>query len=157
MTDEVRSPDADNPKGYFEFEPVKHLKNDASWLPTMRGKAIKVISQLLYDLPASEQYLILFMERDLDEVLMSQELMLQRLRRDSAPREEMKRAYHLHLARLHDWLTGQPNIGVLHIHYRYLLDRPHEHAEEVCRFIRRPLDLQKMAETVDRMLYRNRK
>ncbi len=79
VTDGIRAADADNPKGYYEFEQVKAIRRDASWLPATRGKAFKMVSQLLYDLPSSETYRIVFLERDLDETLLSQEKMLTRL------------------------------------------------------------------------------
>src|SRR5947207_8783375 len=107
VTDHVRTADTDNPRGYYEFERVKRIKQDASWLPETRGKAVKMVSQLLYDLPPAERYRILFMERDLDEMLLSQEKMLQRLNRPAAPREKIKQAYTLHLERLHEWLQQQ--------------------------------------------------
>src|SRR5215469_786300 len=81
VKDEVRTADTDNPRGYYEFERVKKIKQDTSWLPGTRGKAFKMVSQLLYDLPPSERYRVLFMERDLDEMLLSQEKMLTRLNR----------------------------------------------------------------------------
>ena len=77
-------------RGYLEFERVKKIKQDSSWLPETRGKAFKMVSQLLYDLPPSERYRVIFMERDLDEVLASQEKMLERLGRAAAPREQMQ-------------------------------------------------------------------
>src|SRR6476661_6033629 len=64
VTDNVRAADTDNPKGYYEFEQVKAIKRDTSWLPATRGRAFKMVSQLLYDLPAGETYRIIFMERD---------------------------------------------------------------------------------------------
>src|SRR4051794_24782005 len=81
VTDSIRTPDTDNPRGYFELEKVKRIKADASWLPEARGKAFKMVSQLLYDLPSTERYRVIFMRRDLDEVLVSQEKMLERLGR----------------------------------------------------------------------------
>src|SRR6516162_8939972 len=90
VTDNIRTADTDNPKGYYEYEIVKKIKQDISWLPATRGKAFKMVSQLLYDLPANETYRIIFMERDMDETLLSQEKMLQRLGRPAAPREVMK-------------------------------------------------------------------
>ena len=71
VTDNIRTADTDNPRGYYEFEQVKKIKGDASWLPGTRGKALKMVSQLLYELPASERYRIIFMERDLDETILS--------------------------------------------------------------------------------------
>src|SRR5262245_57688671 len=95
VTDNFRTADTDNPRGYYEYEKVKKIKQDASWLPGTRGKAFKMVSQLLYDLPPEEQYRILFMERDLEEMLLSQEKMLERLGRPPAPRAEIRRAYGL--------------------------------------------------------------
>ena len=156
VTDNVRTADTDNPKGYYEFEQVKAIKRDASWLPAMRGKAIKMVSQLLYDLPGSETYRILFLERELDEVLLSQEKMLARLGRPGASRETMKAAYRLHLERLHEWLTQRGNCSVLRVSYNNLLERPREQAERVCEFLSGLPDIEKMVQAVNPSLYRNR-
>ena len=51
VTDNIRTADTDNPRGYYEFEQVKKIKEDVSWLPGTRGKAFKMVSQLLYELP----------------------------------------------------------------------------------------------------------
>jgi hypothetical protein len=157
VTDNVRTADTDNPRGYYELEAVKRVKRDASWLPQTRGKAFKMVSQLLYDLPPGESYRILFMERDLDEVLASQEKMLQRLGRGAAPRDQMKRSYGLHLGRLHDWLRQQPNMQVLFVNYRDLIERPEEQARRVGAFLGGKPDAERMAASVDPALYRNRK
>src|SRR5216684_2403419 len=90
VTDAVRTADCDNPRGYLEFERVKKIKHDRSWLPEARDKAFKMVSQLLYDLPPSEHYRIVFMERDMDETLRSQEKMLERLGRKGAPPDQIK-------------------------------------------------------------------
>jgi hypothetical protein len=157
VTDNIRTADTDNPKGYYEFEPVKKIKRDTSWLPATRGKAIKMVSQLLYDLPAGETYRIIFMERDLDEVLLSQEKMLQRLGRQAAPREDMRRSYELHLQRLYDWLPRQANLVVLRVRYNDLVEQPQVLAERVSDFLGGKPDVQGMVKTVDPTLYRNRK
>jgi Sulfotransferase domain len=157
ITDKLRAPDADNPRGYYEFERVKLLKRDASWLPEVRGKAVKMISQLLYDLPASESYRLILMERDLDEVLVSQEKMLERLGRTAAPRAEMKQSYTLHLERLNDWLRKQANMAILDVNYNDLLAFPQQEAERVSFFLGGQPDAAAMTSAVDPALYRNRK
>jgi len=157
VTDGIRSADLDNPKGYYEFEQVKTIKRDAAWLPAMRGKAFKMVSQLLYDLPPSEAYRIVFMERDLEETLLSQEKMLTRLGRTAAPREQMKRAYALHLERLYEWLALQSNMEVLLVRYNDLVEQPREQTERTGEFIGGNLDVEAMVKTVDLSLYRNRK
>ena len=155
VTDNVRTADTDNPRGYYEYERVKKIKEDAAWLPATRGKAFKMVSQLLYDLPAVETYRIVFMERDLDETLLSQEKMLQRLGRAPAPREQIRRAYTLHLDRLHAWLAGQAHVAVLRVSYNDLVERPREQAEGVARFLAAG-DVEGMVRAVDPSLYRNR-
>ena len=157
VTDHLRTADTDNPKGYYEFEQVKKIKQDTSWLPETRGKAFKMVSQLLYDLPPGERYRIIFMERDLDETLRSQEKMLTRLGRTPAPREAIKQAYLQHLERLHEWLPLQDNIAVLRISYNDLVERPREQAERVQAFLGGSTNVEEMARTVDPSLYRNRK
>jgi hypothetical protein len=157
VTDNLRTADTDNPRGYYEFERVKKIKEDKSWLPQVRGKVVKMVSQLLYDLPASERYRIIFMERDLDEMLISQEKMLERLGRKAAPREEIKRAFTQHLKRLYQWLEKQENMDVLRVSYNTLLQQPEEQARLVREFLKDGVDLERMVSTVDHGLYRNRK
>jgi hypothetical protein len=157
VTDRVRTPDTDNPRGYYEFERVKKIKEDSSWLPGARGKAVKMVSQLLYHLPSDEKYRIIFMERDLDEMLISQEKMLERLGRPAAPRDEMKRSFLVHLGRLHDWLGRQKNIEAVRVSYNDLVERPEPQARRVAAFLEGKVDPEKMAESVDPSLYRNRK
>ena len=157
VTDNIRVPDTDNPRGYYEFEKVKTIKRDTSWLPQTRGKAFKIISQLLYDLPPTEEYRIFFMERDMDEMLVSQEKMLKRLGRDAVPREEMKRSYSIHLQKLREWLRRQRHMKVLYVRYNDLVEYPGKHAARVSEFLDGRVNAARMTETVDSRLYRNRK
>ena len=157
VTDHIRTADQDNPRGYYEYEQVKQIKNNISWLPHARGKAFKMVSQLLYELPASERYRIIFMERDLDEMLASQEKMLARLNKPSAPRAPIERAFREHLRKVRMWLAGQVNIDVLFVSYNNLLERPEEEAERVAAFLGGSTDSGRMSKSVDQSLYRNRK
>jgi hypothetical protein len=156
VTDNVRAADCDNPRGYFELEKAKRIKQDASWLPAMRCKAFKMVSQLLYDLPPGEKYRIIFMQRDLDEMLISQEKMLERLNKPSAPRDQIKRSFRIHLDRLRDWLGRQGNMEVLYVSYNDLIAQPEVQAERISAFLLGAGDTMAMARTVDASLYRNR-
>jgi hypothetical protein len=157
VTDGVRSPDTDNPRGYYELEKVKKIKQDASWLPETRGKAFKMVSQLLYDLPRTEHYRVIFMQRDLDETLASQEKMLERLGRPAAPRDQIRPNFIAHLDRLMRWLAAQSHIAVLRVDYKALVERPAEMAGVVNEFLGGRADVTRMAASVDPALYRNRK
>jgi hypothetical protein len=157
LTDNVRTADVDNPKGYYELEAVKKTKQDPSWLPQARGKGVKMVSLLLYDLPPEERYRIIFIERDLDEVLVSQRKMLARLQQDPGRDDDMRRFFTLHLEKLHDWLRRQSHIAVLPVSYNNLLAQPMIEAQRINRFLDEKLDAARMANVVDPSLYRNRK
>lgn len=157
VTDRCREADADNPRGYFELEAVKRLKQESAWLADARGKAVKVVSQLLFDLPATERYRIVFMERDLDEVLASQETMLARLGRPAAPRERMRAAFQAHLRQVDAWLDQQPHIARLRVAYAALIADPQQMAREISQFLGGTADASAMAGAIDLSLYRNRK
>ncbi len=156
MTDNLRTADIDNPKGYYEFEDVKKVKQNADWLPSARGKALKAVSQLLYDLPPSERYRVIFMRRDLDEMLRSQEKMLLRLDRTPAPADKMKQAYELHLERLFAWLEKQSHLTTMFVNYGELMATPEPIATEVNQFLNGRANIAEMMACVDPALYRNR-
>ena len=156
VTDNQRAADTDNPRGYYEFEKVKQVKRDASWLPGVRGKAVKMVSQLLLDLPPTERYRVVFMERDFAEMLDSQERMLQRLGREAAPREKIIPAFTSHLERVHQWLQRQPHFAALRVRYRALVERPDAEVAAVNGFLGGRLDVSRAAGAVDPSLYRNR-
>jgi hypothetical protein len=156
LTDNVRTADTDNPRGYFEFERVKKVREDAAWLPEARGKVVKMVSQLLLDLPPTERYRVVFMDRDLTEVLASQEKMLQRLGRPAAPRDEMTRAFTLHLNRVHRWLAAQPHFAVLRIQYADVVAHPAEEVARLNSFLGGCLNEESARAAVDPSLYRNK-
>jgi len=156
VTDHLRTADTDNPRGYYEFERVKKIKDDTSWLPETRGKAFKMISQLLYHLPADERYRIIFMERDLDEVLVSQEKMLERLGRAAVPRDQIRQSFLLHLEQLREWLGQQRHVAVLNVSYNRVLEQPELEAHNVSEFLGGRADSGRMLSAIDPALYRNR-
>lgn len=158
MTDRIRKADADNPKGYYEFEKVKRIKHDNSWMEECPGKAVKMISALLYDLPPRNRYKIVFMKRDVREVIASQNAMLERLGREKAipSDEEMAERSLGHLERLERWLATQSNMQLLYLHYRDVIEQPRESARLLSTFAGIPLNVEKMAGAVEKSLYRQR-
>jgi hypothetical protein len=157
LVDNVREADVDNPRGYYEFEPVKALKSDASWVEPAQGKAVKMVYLLLLDLPAGHEYRVLFMRRNLDEILASQKAMLDRLGKAS-PLDDTKMAalFRDGLARFDAWVEGRPNFKVLDVSYNAMVTDPAPLALEVDRFLGGGLDLDAMTRVVDPSLYRNR-
>ena len=79
LTDKIRQNDVNNPRGYYELEKVKELPKDNTWLPEAEGKGVKIIVQLLQYLLPGFEYRIIFMQRDIKEILRSQKKMLENL------------------------------------------------------------------------------
>ena len=159
LVDGLREADEDNPKGYYEFEPVKQLKSNQSWVPQATGKAVKVISSLLKYLPEAYHYKVVFMLRDIDEILASQHQML--LRRgepaDSSIEDRMRELFEAHLRTTTTWLAERPNVAVAYAHYRTIIEDPAQEAARVAHFLGGSLDVEIMAAAVDSSLYRQRK
>ena len=157
VTDNIRTADEDNPKGYYEFEKVKKIKDDSSWLKDTRGKVFKMVSMLLYDLPSDEKYKIVFMKRNMEEVLISQRKMLERLNKKSDTEDdEMGKLLAVHLDKTYSWLERQLNIDVHYVRYNDLIANPLKGSEGVNEFLGVNLDIEKMAAVIDGSLYRNR-
>jgi adenylylsulfate kinase len=158
VTDNVRQADIGNPEGYYEFEKVKELKEDISWLAGAQGKVFKMVSMLLYDLPRDFHFKVVFMERDLDEVLISQRKMLDKLGKAGGEKDdaETKVRYVRHIAAMKEWLAGQPNFEVLYMDYNELIAFPHENARKLGRFFGNSLNAGEMASVIKPELYRNR-
>ena len=157
-TDGEREADADNPRGYYEDERVKDLarNDDKSWLRASRGRAVKVISFLLKDLPPNLNYKVIFMRRDLSEVLASQRKMLDRRgETDDTPDERMVDLWQDQLWRANYLLRHAPQFEWVEIGYRGALQEPAAAAARIAELVA-GLDEQAMAEVVDPALYRNR-
>jgi len=157
VTDHIRKADIDNPEGYYEFELVKKIKQDVSWLKDTRGNVFKMISMLLFDLPPTESYQIIFMERHLEEVLASQEKMLNRNKvKQDTDHKTMEKLFRAHLQKVCTWLKKQKNINILPIHFNQLLSSPENEIPKIIDFLNLSLDQEKMACVIDPELYRNK-
>jgi hypothetical protein len=158
LVDNIRAADIDNPRGYYEFEPVKQTKNDSSWIAPALGKAVKMVYLLLLDLPAEYDYRVVFMRRNLDEVLASQKAMLDRLGKTS-PLDDAKMAslFRDQLAKFDAWSKGRPNLRLLDVSYNDAVAAPLPVANLVNDFLGGGLKTETMSQIVDTSLYRNRK
>jgi hypothetical protein len=160
VSDNLRTADDDNPKGYYEFERVKKMpEGDTDWLPEARGKTVKVISALLEHLPKDYSYKVIFMSRQMEEILASQRQMLIRSNKptDKVSDEQLAEMYRKHLGKVNAWLKEQANISVLYVDYNQLLADPRPHIEKINAFLDERLDTEKMMGVVDPALYRQRK
>ena len=159
LTDNLRTPDANNPQGFLEYEKVKALKKDNSWMGEAEGKVVKIVSHLLQSMDMKFQYQVVFMVRDVDEVVSSQASMLERLGKTSsqAPTESLLRHYARHLAEIRAWLDAQPNFRVLYVYHRDAVLNTEREAARLNDFLGGRLDTAKMKAIIDKSLYRERK
>lgn len=159
LTDNERTADEDNPKGYYEFERVKQLDTDTAWVTHAQGKAVKVISMLLKKLPSDHSYRIIFMERPLPEVLASQRKMLER-RGEPTDRVDdggLGLMYEKHLADIRAWLEDTSYVHVLAMPYHDVLTQPVKAVDQIVSFLGREMDKEAMCRIVDPELYRQRR
>lgn len=160
VQDGVRTADEDNPKGYYEDERVKDLGNatDKGWLKDARGRVVKIISYLLKDLPEEHNYKVIFLRRDLEEVLASQKKMLERRGEvDGTPDEKMIEIYKDHLWKVNYLFKHKPQFEVLDLEYKAVVSDPRAQARRMSEFLGQSFDIEKMAGVVDAELYRNRR
>ena len=160
LTDNFRTADENNPGGYYEFERVKKLKEgDFDWLPLARGKVVKIISALLEFLPNRYQYKIIFISRDMDEILASQKRMMVRNGKpdDQISDEKLAEVYEKHLKKVEAWLERQPNMSILYVSYNHILQNPQPSLSQINQFLGGNLNVKAMLQEIDHKLYRERR
>jgi len=155
LTDNVRSNDDNNPKGYMEFERVKKLAHDNSWIHEAEGKVVKVIAQLIQYLPNTYDYKIIFILREMNEVLKSQQKMLGK--DTSVFPMGLAGIFQKQLEQSKIIISSLPNMEVTYVNYTDIIEDPLEQAENLNSFLGLDLNTSEMANAVDKNLYRNKK
>jgi tetratricopeptide (TPR) repeat protein len=171
FTDNKRQADESNRRGYYEHDRIASLLHnpDKSWIKEARGTAIKVVVPLLAGLPRKLRkpdsepeplhYRILFMERDMEEILLSQETMLQRLGKAASKGEktvDVSKAYRQQERHARSWCT---NLGIhaMSVDFQALVHRPDEALPQLARFLGATDSLPAMRACIDPALHRARK
>lgn len=155
--DDERPADESNKKGYFEHAAVKNLAVDASWMMHATGKAVKVIAQLIPSLPLNYKYKIILMERDIAEIVSSQEKMLIRLGRPvqrEFSRPQLERQFGETFDKVCEWISQQYNVELIRMHYSEVLADPQLAANKIDTFLGGGLDTSAMAAEVDARMRR---
>jgi predicted AlkP superfamily phosphohydrolase/phosphomutase/tetratricopeptide (TPR) repeat protein len=154
LTDGNRESDESNPKGYFEYEPVMALHKDNSWLDNAQNKTVKVVAPLLKFLDPKYRYKVIFMNRDLTEVVKSQQKMIGK-NQEVLP-VKLFEAYNKHLHQVETWKDREPSVELIYVDYKDVLFNTPEVLEKVTSFIGVDLDKKEMEKCVDPSLYRNK-
>jgi hypothetical protein len=159
LTDHVRPPDENNSRGYYEYEKVKTLQKDNSWLGDAEGKAVKIIAQLLFYLSQNYEYRIIFMERHMEEILRSQAKMLQKLGQKGAELDPsiLAETFKKQVDRIKAFLSNLKHVEMITISYNEILKNPVAGAGLVDDFLGNRLSVNAMASVVNSALYRERR
>jgi predicted AlkP superfamily phosphohydrolase/phosphomutase/tetratricopeptide (TPR) repeat protein len=157
LKDAQRTPDSNNPHGYFELEAVKGLTYSAAFLDEAPGKAVKVVAPLLPYLPPKFRYKIIVMDRNISEVILSQQIMLGKTREQAIQNYPFRLAqtYYQQLERVNQWLEQRANVEVLRVQYADAHQFPLETAQRVADFLGLKGRVDAMVQAVDPTLYRN--
>jgi hypothetical protein len=158
LTDSERQADTDNPRGYFEWERIKLLPKQPDCIAEAEGKVVKVISQLLFALPAGREYRVIFMQRPLTEVIASQAEMIRRRGTTGAPlpASALIAGLTAHLNQVNAWLKDKTHISVHRAEHQDVLREPLRTSESIQQFLECPLDVVAMSQQIDTSLYRQR-
>jgi len=158
VTDGERQADADNPRGYFEWERIKLLPKQPDCIAEAEGKVVKVISQLLFALPSGRWYRVIFMQRPLPEVVASQAEMIRRRGTTGAALAPAALIAGLgaHLNQVNAWLKDKANISVHRVEHGELMREPLRVSESIQHFLGCSLDVVAMSEQIEPSLYRQR-
>jgi predicted AlkP superfamily phosphohydrolase/phosphomutase/tetratricopeptide (TPR) repeat protein len=137
MTDGRRTADAHNPEGYFEWEEIKNLSRDPALLARAVGKAVKIVSPLLPQLPGCFRYKVIFMLRPPAEVARSQHKMRGQLAAGAvAPAADaMRPLLAQHAKAMLAALRAAPNVELLTVDYPALITDPATGCAHVAAFL----------------------
>ncbi|MFZ4414233.1 MAG: alkaline phosphatase family protein [Bacteroidales bacterium] len=154
LTDAVRQADDNNPKGYFEFEKAKNIVNDNTWLELAQGKVVKIISYGLQFLPQDYNYKIIFMQRDLHEIIKSQQKMLNKSQ--STFPTAIYNVFKNDLEKLKYWTEKEPNVEIMYVNFSDLFEEPTGIAQDLSAFLNKTLSVENIKSVLSPDLYRNK-
>jgi predicted AlkP superfamily phosphohydrolase/phosphomutase/tetratricopeptide (TPR) repeat protein len=153
LSDGERVSDVNNPKGYFELQAVKKSASDVSWIEGASDKAVKVIAHLLQFLPNNYELKVIFMQRDIREIMLSQQKMLGK---QPVYNVAIAQAFEKELEKVKAWAQRQPNVEILYVPYADLVNDPGRFVYQIADFVGYPLDTASMKLAIDPSLYRNK-
>jgi len=153
LSDSIRQKDISNPEGYFELEAVKGIVRDNSFLKSALGKAVKIVVPLPIYFDKSLKYRVIFMRRDIEEVLRSQEKMLNK--NQDSEREKFRTIYEIHLKKTYQFFKSN-NIDFIDVSYRNLLTNEEDELSKIFKFLNISASIEDTKGAIRKDLYRNK-
>lgn len=151
FTDENRVADKSNPNGYYEHDGVKGMMSDNKFLSGAKGKGVKIISQLIPYLDLDLEYRVVIINRSLNEIVRSQQVML-----GKDPEAEMgsvKRIFRNQRDEAKKFLTKN-NIPFIEINHQDLFKDPNNTLTEFVEFLGYTGEIEDLSSVIDTKLYR---
>jgi tetratricopeptide (TPR) repeat protein len=131
------------------FEEIIRLKKDDKRIQEARNKATLVYLQHLNNLPAFFEYKVIFIDRDVHELLATQTKAKAKVKEGILPLKALAQ-FNEQLEKFNSWILSQPNVRSLTVEYNELLEHPTEYAEVIAEFLGRELQIDKMAEVLQK-------
>ncbi len=153
LVDGIREKDQNNPEGYYELEAVKGIATDNSFLDQAEGKAVKIVAPIITFCKPELKYRVIFMRREIEEILMSQEKMLEK--DQTSEREKFRTIYEFHLKKTYKFLDTN-NIPYLDVWYSSLITEPEKEIARLLEFLSLDDDPAALVNVVKPELHRNK-
>jgi hypothetical protein len=153
LSDGIRQKDISNPEGYYELEAVKGIVRDNSFLKDAAGKVVKIVAPLPVYLDKSLDYRIVFMRREIEEVLRSQEKMLNK--DQASEREKFRTIYEMHLKKTYHFFESN-SIPYIDIQYKQLLNESEQELKRLIDFLELSTPIEELLSVIKVDLYRNK-
>jgi LPS sulfotransferase NodH len=153
-TDNIRVPDESNPKGYAEFEAVKSLMKSNAFMKEAKGKSLKIVTPLIPFIDSTLKYKAIVMNRAIDEVLDSQQVMLGKEKGAASP--VLKTAFEKQLATSKAFFEKH-EIPYLEIEHKNLIQNSENELSKVINFLELDNSVEQLINCIDPNLYRQRK
>lgn len=155
LSDGNRKADQSNPRGYLEYDPVMSIHKDNSWLHLGQNKVVKVVAPLLKFLSPKYRYKVIFMQRDLTEIIQSQQKMKGKNIENLPIR--LFDAFKKQLHQVETWKNKEPTVELLSINYKEdVLENTDTAIQKVEDFIGLKLNKKTMKGCIDKSLYHNK-
>ncbi len=153
--DKKRMADEHNPKGYFELEGgkiINRLMEGTFPMERYEGMVIKVTAYGIKYLPQGFNYKVIYMLRDLDEIMASMSKMIgEKLGEEDRKAFEKLNRYTLKI------LDSREDCEYITVRYNAVIENPRREIERINRFLGNKLNIDEAIKAVDPSLYRNRK
>ncbi len=158
FVDNNRSPDQNNPRGYFEHIAVKNIENDHDWLKSVPGKAIKIVSHLLFYLPDIYFYKIIFMQRNINEIIRSQNKMLSLANPETKTEDPkfLKNLFNKNIEQVFKWEKMHLNVELLCLNYIDVLNKTEGEVNKIISFLDLQEESSSLNHIVSKDLYRSK-